>query len=711
MKVSMKNVEDRIKELANEILEAQELYYGKDEPTLSDAAYDSLMRELKSLEAQYPEYARKDSPTKVVGHAISSTFSKVAHANRMYSLDDAMGFDELDEWMSRVERELGFFPKLCCELKIDGSSIALSYKDGKLHQASTRGDGEVGEDVTQNIFTVKDVPKIIESDVFSNALAADEIELRGEVYMPKDAFLKLNEEALKLNERIDQEILAGGSRKKKEKIFKNPRNAAAGSLRQKDPRVTSKRKLETFIYSLAKTSDVKIKSQFEFLTWLKNSGFNTNPDVILATSRDEVKVFCEKCLEKRDLLAYDIDGVVVKVDDFSLQESLGFTSRAPKWAIAYKFPPEEKTTILKDITVQVGRTGVLTPVAELEPVMIAGSLVSRATLHNADEVARKDVRVGDTVIAHKAGDVIPEIVGSIKSLRPKESISWKMPNKCPVCGSYVVQLEGEVAFRCVSLDCKAQRFERLKYWASREAMNIDSLGAEMIGNLDQSGRVRDVSDFYTLTQEEISKIPTSRVDGEGNFVSVGVKNASKIYQSIQRSKENDLSRVVNGLGIPGVGKNMSRDLARKFSDIESLIDASEDALTSVEGVGDIVAHSIKDFFKVEDNINVVRRLKELGVLMKSNSKIDESSTPLSGLSAVLTGTLTISGMSRDEASDALRDLGVKVTSSVSKNTSFVVAGERSGSKEKKARGLGVRVITEQDFLDILKNPNSYFDSV
>ena len=789
---NLNEVSQRIDKLTAEINAAAEAYYVNDAPVMSDSAYDSLLRELMALEEAYPQFKKSDSPTQRVGGEASSTFGEVTHATKMYSLDNAMDFDELDEWMKKVEEEVGRFPELCLELKIDGLSIALTYEDGKLIRGATRGDGTIGEDVTANVRFINDVPEeltlaglsrlstnmaainstgrtnmaaiddaeqtssstnmaTINSEGQTNMAAIDDagqtssstnmaaidyagqtssstnmaainsegqtnmaainsagrtimaamaaIELRGETYMPKAAFEALNAKA----EEINDEIERGVRKQKKEKIFANPRNAAAGSLRQKDPLVTRERNLKTYMYSIANQDDVKVQTQFELLEWLKVCGFNVNPHVKLAKSVKEVHDFCEDCLKKRESFECDIDGVVVKVNSFALQNELGFTSRAPKWAIAYKFPPEEKTTILKDITVQVGRTGVLTPVAELEPVSIAGSIVSRATLHNEDEVLRKDVRIGDTVIVHKAGDVIPEVVGPILSLRPEGAKKWKMAEKCPACGATIVRTPGEAAHRCISLECPAQRKEKLKFWASREAMDIDCLGAEVISSLADSGRVSDFADFYTLAPNEISEIETSRVDGEGKHVVVGMKNAEKIHAAIKKSKSNGLERVINALGIPGIGKNLARDLSHNFPTIKELSEADCETLTGIDGVGDILAREIVTFFKTESNRKVLERLQNLGVDMSSKTQMSFGSAPLKGMTFVITGTLVETGLSRDEAGDKLRALGAKVTNSVSKNTSFVVVGQNAGSKEKKAQDLGVPTIDEAELSYILEN--------
>lgn len=452
----------RAEALRREIEHHSYQYYALDAPTISDAAFDSLMRELREIEAAHPELVTASSPTQRVGGYVGEQFAPVVHERRMYSLDNAMDLDELDEWMERTAEACGgALPPLCCELKIDGSSIALTYEDGVLVRAATRGDGTTGEDVTVNMRTVRDVPLRLRDEA-RGAIApgVETLELRGEVYMPKKSFEALNAAA-------EEEGRAP---------FANPRNAAAGSLRQNDPAVTKMRDLSTFMYAIADDAALEVEGQWELLQWLRKAGFHVNPDVRLCTTAEEVRGFCRECLDRRESLPYEIDGVVVKVNDFARQRAMGFTARAPRWAIAFKFPPEEKTTLLRDITVQVGRTGALTPVAELVPVVVAGSTVARATLHNLDEVHRKDVRVGDTVIVRKAGDVIPEVLGPVLSLRSPEARIWEMPSVCPSCGSPVVRDPGEVAFRCISIDCPAQALERLLHWASRGALDIDGMG-------------------------------------------------------------------------------------------------------------------------------------------------------------------------------------------------------------------------------------------
>ncbi len=602
-------------------------YYALDAPTISDAAFDSLMGELREIEAAHPELVTPASPTQRVGGYVGEQFAPVVHERRMYSLDNAMDLGELDAWLGRVEEACGgTLPPLCCELKIDGSSIALTYEDGVLVRAATRGDGTTGEDVTVNMRTVRDVPlRLREGALAAIAPGTDALELRGEVYMPKRSFEVLNAAA----------VTEGRP------PFANPRNAAAGSLRQKDARVTQGRDLSTFMYAIADEGALDIAGQWELLQWLREAGFHVNPDVKLCETAEEVRGFCRTAIERRDALPYEIDGVVVKVNSFARQAAMGFTARAPRWAIAFKFPPEEKTTLLRDITVQVGRTGALTPVAELEPVSVAGSTVARATLHNLDEVHRKDVRVGDTVIVRKAGDVIPEVLGPVLSLRSPEARIWEMPSACPSCGSPVVRDEGEVAFRCISIDCPAQALERLLHWASRGALDIDGMGEEL---------------------------------------------------------------VVFGLGIRHVGKTTAELLADAFPSMETLAAAGEGELAEVNGIGPKVAHGVWLFFRTPDNVSVIERLRAAGVTMAAEAMAPGEEVPqvLSGLTFVLTGTLAASGMTRDEAGARLRAMGAKVSGSVSKKTSFVVAGESAGSKYDKAVSLGVPVLDEAALLHLLE---------
>lgn len=681
----MDDAASRIEALRDEIERHTYLYYALDAPEITDAAFDSLMRELRELEREHPELVTPDSPTQRVGGYVGEQFQPVTHQERMYSLDNAMDVDELERWIDGVIAALGVLPPLCCELKIDGSSIALSYEDGRLVRAATRGDGTTGEDITANIRTVKDVPLRLRPASIQAVVDAEAlIELRGEVYMPKKSFDALN--------------LAAEAEGKAP--FANPRNAAAGSIRQKDPVVTSMRDLSTFIYAVADVESLRVDSQWGLLEWLRTAGFHVNPDVALCTTKQEVFDFCARSLERRGDLPYEIDGVVVKIDSFAMQQQMGFTSRAPRWAIAYKFPPEEKTTVMHGITVQVGRTGVLTPVAELDPVYVAGSTVARATLHNTDEVHRKDVRIGDTVIVRKAGDVIPEVVGPILALRPDDALVWQEPKTCPSCGMPVVREEGEAALRCISIECPAQALERLLHWVSREAMDIDGMGEEIVGRLVEVGRLTDVADFYTLSEDELASLDTGRVGKDGNAIKLGHTIAAKLVQAVEESKSRDFHRVLNGLGIRHVGKNTAKQIVEVYPSMDALAAASEEDLLGVYGIGEKVARGIWKFLRTPDNIDVIERLKKAGVTMSASpSGESPAQKPLSGLTFVLTGSLSGLGMTRTEASEALEALGAKTSGSVSSKTSYVIAGEASGSKFDKAVKLGVPVLDE----DALKN--------
>lgn len=679
----------RIEALRREIEHHTYLYYALDAPEISDGAFDSLMRELRELEAAHPELIDPTSPTQRVGGYVGEQFAPVRHASRMYSLDNAMDLGELDAWIDRIVEEYGQMPPMCCELKIDGSSIALTYQDGALIRAATRGDGTTGEDVTANMRTVKDVPLRLRNEARGAVRSEDAaLELRGEVYMPKSSFNALNAAA---------EANGKGT-------FANPRNAAAGSLRQKDPHITSARDLSTFMYATADEAALDVEGQWELLQWLREAGFHVNPDVARCTTREEIHAFCERAIERRDQLPYEIDGVVVKVNSFAQQAALGFTARAPRWAIAFKFPPEEKTTLMHDITVQVGRTGVLTPVAELDPVVVAGSTVARATLHNLDEVHRKDVRVGDTVIVRKAGDVIPEVLGPVLSLRPEGAAPWEMPRVCPSCGSPVIRDEGEVAFRCISIDCPAQAQERLLHWASRGALDIDGMGEEIVGRLVEAGRLSDVADYYSLDEVELSGLDMGRVNKEGEAIRLGHTMAKKLVSAIDASRTRTFARVLFGLGIRHVGKTTAEGIAAAFPSMDALMEATEEQLANVEGVGPKIARSIWVFLRTPDNVAVIERLRSAGVTMADATVPagEEAELTLAGLTFVLTGSLVQSGLTRDEAGSRLKAMGAKVSGSVSKKTSFVVAGEAAGSKYDKAVALGVPVLDEAQLLEIFE---------
>lgn len=684
-------------------------YYALDAPEITDAAFDKLLVELQQIEAAHPELVTPDSYTQRVGGYVSEQFTPVTHMARMYSMDDAMNLEELDEWLARTEEALGAGRvAYTCELKIDGLGVAITYQNGAFVRAATRGDGTTGEDVSLNVRTIKDVPMHLSEAALAH-MGADRgtpIEVRGEVYMPKGSFARLNAEA-------DAEG---------REPFANPRNAAAGSLRQKDPKVTATRSLATFIYSIADTAPLHVDSQHAFLDWLREAGFSVNASVARCTSPAEVHAFCADALAHRGDLDYDIDGVVVKVDGFDQQADLGFTARAPRWAIAFKFPPEEKTTVLREIRIQVGRTGVLTPVAEFDPVTVAGSTIARATLHNLDEIRRKDVRVGDTIIVHKAGDVIPEVVGPMLDKRPDDAVEWDMPELCPACGSPVVHEGDEVAYRCVSLDCPAQLKERLIHWVSRGCMDVDGLGDELIDKMIEAGLLRDVADFYTLDADSIAALDTGRTYAKddkkrgvaaGDPIKVGHTIAGKVMDELVRSKAQPLSRVLFALGIRHVGKSVAEVLAQRFLTIDALAAASEEDIAACEGIGPKIAASVREFLSVPENLEVLQRLREAGLALEENlgavvaqaaqeTGVDAdlaAGQPLDGLTFVLTGTLV--NRTRDEAGAALKLLGAKVSGSVSKKTSYLVAGPKAGSKLTKAESLGVPVLDEEALERIL----------
>lgn len=684
-------------------------YYMLDAPEITDAVFDKLLVELQQIEAAYPDLVTPDSYTQRVGGYVSEQFAPVTHMARMYSMDDAMNLEELDEWLQRTEDALGAGQATyTCELKIDGLGVALTYRNGAFVRAATRGDGTTGEDVSLNVRTIRDVPMHLSASALAHMGADREtpIEVRGEVYMPKGSFVRLNEEA-------DAEG---------RDPFANPRNAAAGSLRQKDPKVTARRDLATFLYAVADTTPLHVDSQHDFLAWLRDAGFSVNPNVARCNTPAEVHAFCADALAHRGDLDYDIDGVVVKVDRFDQQDELGFTARAPRWAIAFKFPPEEKTTVLREIRIQVGRTGVLTPVAEFDPVTVAGSTIARATLHNEDEVHRKDVREGDTIIVHKAGDVIPEVVGPVLEKRPEGAEPWRMPATCPACGAPVVHEDGEVAYRCVSIDCPAQLKERLLHWVSRGCMDVDGVGEELVDKMIEAGLLHDVADFYSLTVDQIAALDTGRTylkDDKrrgvraGDPIPVGTTIATKVVDELAKSKAQPLGRVLFALGIRHVGKSVGELIAQRFLTVDALVTANEEDIAAIDGIGPKIAESVKQFLSVPENLAVLDRLRAAGLSLEEDlsgaaeraaeatgvSADLAEAQPLAGLTFVLTGTLA--NRTRDEAGAALKALGAKVTGSVSKKTSYVVAGPKAGSKLTKAESLGVPVLDEEALEHIL----------
>ena len=688
---------ERAAELNATLSRAAYQYYALDAPEMTDAEFDRLLQELIHLEEEHPELRSSQSYTQRIGGYVGEQFEAVRHARRMYSMDDAMDLGELDAWLERTEEALAQMGgpaaaepvAYTCELKIDGLGVALTYVDGQLVRAATRGDGTTGELVTANVLTIADVPRMLAPQGMERIAGGgfgQSVEVRGEVYMPRHSFVRLNED----------NDAAGRA------PFANPRNAAAGSLRQKDSSVTAARDLATFIYAVADEGPLAVESQHEFLGWLADCGFAVNDHATRCTNAAEVHAFCEKALGLRDELDYDIDGVVVKVDSFVQQTALGFTARAPRWAIAFKFPPEEKRTVLREIRIQVGRTGVRTPVAEFDPVSVAGSTIARATLHNIDEIRRKDVREGDTIVVHKAGDVIPEVVGHVPELRPANARKFYMPEVCPECGSPVVREEGEVAYRCISIDCPAQAVERLIHWGSRGAMDIDGLGEELVRRMVAQGVLCDVADFYDrLDEETLASVSTGRKNKAGDDIVVGKVIAKKVMAQVEESKARGLGRVLFGLGIRHVGANVGQLLAQHFGSMEALAAASEDDIAAVDGIGPKIAASVVDFLRTTQNAEVIERLRKAGVVLEEERAMaQDAPQPLEGLTFVLTGSLE--QFTRKAAGDALKALGAKVTGSVSRRTSYVVAGAAAGSKLTKAQQLGIPVLDEDELGRILQ---------
>ena len=715
---SLEKARERIGGLRAEIERNTHLYYAEDAPAISDAAFDSLMRELRSLESAYPQLLTPDSPTQRVGGYVVERFAPVTHDQRIYSLDNAMDLNELNAWIERAERALGHNSQYVCELKIDGSSIALTYENGRLVQAATRGDGVAGEDITVNVMTVADIPRQLSAQATKQVTAGVPVEFRGEVFMPKESFERLNRQIVD-----EYELAHDGGDISKAPVFANPRNAAAGTIRHKDAEITRHRKLQTFMYAIARNEYFPVESQWELLEFLRMSGFNVNPRIKLCNTATEVEEFCRKATEIRDSLPYEIDGVVVKVNSFADQAELGFTSRAPRWAIAFKFPPEEVTTVLQQIVTQVGRTGVLTPVAEFTPVRVAGSVVSRATLHNIDEVRRRNVRVGDTIIIRKAGDVIPEVVGPVLELRPPDAVPFAMPKRCPSCGSEVYADEDSPAVRCISSECPAQLQARLEHWGSRQAMDIDGLGPVLIAMLIEHGLVRDVADFYTLTEDQVTEAVTGRTcktpsDGEDGATEAQLvghvnekksaaqtkgskkepKTPKKLVAQIEESKSRGLARVLHGLSIREVGKNTAADLVRHYASYEQLAQASVEELSQIDGVGPVIAQNIFDFVNLDANKQLIEKLRAAGVQLEVKSSQQRPQT-LAGFTFVLTGSLD--GINREDAQEQLKTFGAKTASSVSKKTSYVVAGENAGSKLARAQELGIPVLNQEQLEHIL----------
>lgn len=664
--------EKRIATLRDEIRRHEHLYYALDRPEISDQEYDRLDRELRDLEGQFPDLVTPDSPTQRVGEKPSDEFPAFVHRVPMLSLDNTYSADELREFEERIFRVVGKREiAYTAELKIDGLSMALHYEGGRLARAVTRGDGVRGDDVTPNARAIRAIPLVLQGKG-----APAELEVRGEVYLPRTRFEAIN------REREEAE----------EEPFANPRNAAAGTMKSLDARVVAKRGLDVFLYAIAHVKGAAPRSQWEALELLRSWGLRTNPAARRCASLAEVLAFVEEWGEKRAGLEYEIDGVVVKVDDFALQQELGFTSKFPRWAIAYKYPALQAATVVEAIEVQVGRTGKLTPVAHLAPVALAGATVSRATLHNEEEIARKDVRVGDTVLIERGGEVIPKVVRVVEEKRPRGARPWAPPERCPVCGTAAVKPEGEVDRRCPNASCPAQIEERLKHFSRREAMDIEGLGDVVVHELAERGLVKDFADLYALRFEDLAPIFAPKAK-KGD--SLGAKN---LLGALDASRSRELRRLLFGLGIRFVGERAALLLARHFRSLDALAAATVEAIDDIYEIGPAVAESVHAWFRDPANLRLVERLKAAGLRVEEG-EAPAGSQAFQGMQFVLTGTL--GSMTRDEAKAAIEGRGGRVTSSVSKKTSVVVAGDEAGSKLDKAKELGVRTIDEAAFRALL----------
>ena len=658
---------ERIKELRATLEYHAKKYYDEDKPEITDYEYDMMMNELKSLEKQFPELIDKESLTQKVGGHVKEGFKQVEHEVPLQSLQDVFSYDELRDFDDRVKKQLhdgGANLKYVVETKIDGLSMAIEYKDGKFVRAATRGNGLIGEDVSANALTIKSIPKELKEPI--------NIIVRGEVFIGSKEFEKLNEE---------REVLG-------QSLFANARNAAAGSLRQLDSKITKTRPLDIFIFNVQKLENNPFNSHYEQLNYLDKLGFNVNPVRILCNNIDEAIDAITKIGEDRENLSFGIDGAVIKVDNLDYREELGTTFKTPRWAIAYKYPPEQKETLLKDIICQVGRTGAITPMAILEPVKVAGSTISKTTLHNEDFIKEKDLKIGDRVIIQKAGDVIPEVVEAVKSKRTGKEKEFIMPKVCPVCGAPTIREDGEAVTRCTGIECSAKALRNIVHFASKEGMEIDGLGYSIIEQLLDRKLINNIADIYSLKLEDVASLKKN-----------GKKFAQNLIDAIEKSKSNDLFKLITGLGIRHIGAKSAKNLARKFRTMDNLMNASIEELSVQNDVGEITAKSIYEFFREEQSIDLINKLKLAGVNMES---LEEENTDnrFEGKTFVLTGAL--SKYSRDEASDIIEKLGGKTSGSVSKKTSYVLAGEDAGSKLTKAQNLGVTVITEEEFEEMIK---------
>lgn len=654
---------ERIKFLKDEINKSNYKYYVEENPYLSDYDYDALFSELKQIEKEHPEFVTPDSPTQRVG-SISEKFFEHKHKYRLYSLDNTYSYDELKEWYEKIQKEFNEPVELVCELKIDGLAIALTYEQGLFTLGVTRGDGITGENITQNLKTIKAVPLKLFEDV--------NIEVRGEIYMPKTSFEKLNEENLA----------------KGEKVFANPRNAASGSLRQLDSTITAKRDLSMFTYTPI-LNDIKNapNNHYDALMYLKKLGFKVNPNIKLCKSAEDAIAYCKEWENKRFDLNYATDGVVIKVNKFSYQQELGFTARAPKWATAFKFPPEEVVTELEDIEINVGKTGAVTPVAILKPVQLAGSIVKRASLHNFDEIKRLDVRIGDNVLIKKAAEIIPKVIKVMDNDFHNSLPVYDVPKTCPCCHSKLEYKPQEVVLYCVNPDCADVQKAKIEYWTSKEAMNIDNIGPSVIEQLYDKGFIKSAVDLYKLSMQDFMQLDL-----------IKEKSASNMFTSIQKSKKNPLKRFITALSIKGIGKETAEILANEFGTLENLETATIEQLSAIDGIGDKLADEVFKFFKNETNLKMLKELKGLGV--EPQMAAQAVSDIFKGKTFVLTGTLE--NMTRDEAGEKIKLYGGKTSSSVSKNTDFVLAGVNAGSKLDKAQKLGIKIISEAGFLEMIK---------
>ena len=659
------SAQKRIEELINLINYHNEKYYNQDSPEIEDFEYDNLMKELIKLEEENPELKRNDSPSNRVGGKPLDKFEQVVHKIPMLSLTNAYSWEDLKDFDSRVREAVGSDVEYVVEFKIDGLSVGLNYNNGIFESGATRGNGIVGENITKNLMTIKNIPLNIDEK--------GELTVRGEVYISKKDFEEIN----KIQEEQDQPLYA------------NPRNLAAGSLRQLDSKLTAKRPLDIFIFNLEDINSKQFKTHSESLEYLKQLGFHVSPEFKVFKTMDEIIEYIKYWTEHREDLGFGIDGMVIKVNNLAQREQMGYTAKSPRWAIAYKFPAERKETKLLDIVVEVGRTGTITPTAVLEPIRLAGTTVSRATLHNEDYINEKDIKINDTVLVQKAGDIIPQVVEVIKEKRTGEEIEFKMPEECPVCGEPTVRLEGEAAVKCINISCPAQIRRGIIHFASREAMDIDGLGESIITLLLKQDLIKDISDLYYLKKEQISVLER-----------MGDKSATNLINAINKSKENDLWRFINGLGIKLIGTKAAKILASEFKDLDKLMSATEQELINLEEFGQTMADSVVEFFKEEKNISVIEKLKEAGVNTKLIESDDEDIPKIfEKMKIVLTGTLPT--LKRNDAKEMIEKRGGKATSSVSKSTSFVLAGEEAGSKLTKANDLGIKVIDEEKFLQLI----------